>query len=95
MTLFNPNLHGPLKLLNHHGIDGKTWFKEQGPLWVHGRDYKVAPTVFPLFSDCSISHAPPSSQYWKKNTGNTRDFMLYLNTLKMLRSLQKTFPDGV
>ena len=54
MTLFNPNLHGPLKLLNHHGIDGKTWFKEQGPLWVHGRDYKVAPTVFPPFSDCTI-----------------------------------------
>ena len=37
----NPNHHGPLKLLNCHGIDGKSWFKKEEPLWALGRDYKV------------------------------------------------------
>ena len=31
LIFFNPNLHDPLKLLNHHGIDGKSWFKKKGP----------------------------------------------------------------
>ena len=30
---FNPNHHGPLKLLNCHGLDGKSWFKKQGSFW--------------------------------------------------------------
>ena len=76
----NPNLHGPLKLLNHHGIDGKTWFKEQGPLWVHGRDYKVAPTVFPPFSDCTISHAPPPPSTGKKCRKHPRLCALFKHT---------------
>ena len=61
----NPNLHSPLKLLNHHGMDGKTWFKKQGPLWVLGSGYKVelVSTFFPPFSDCTMSHVPHLSQY--------------------------------
>ena len=58
-TLFNPNLHSPLKLRNYHGLDGKSWFKKQGPLWVIGSDYKVLSIVFPPFSDCTMSNAPP------------------------------------
>ena len=44
--LAEPNHHGPLKLLNCHGLDGKSWFKKQGPLWALGRDYKVVSTFF-------------------------------------------------
>ena len=35
---------------------------------------------------CAPPPPPPSTV---KNTGNTRDFMFYLNTLIMLRSLKK------
>ena len=83
---FNPNHHGPLKLLNCHGLDGKSWFKKQGPLWALGRDYKVVSTFFPPFSDCTMSHVPPPLPVLEKNAGNIRDFMLYLNILIMLRS---------
>ena len=29
----NPNHQGLLKLLNYHGLDGKSWFKKQGSFW--------------------------------------------------------------
>ena len=48
--LINPKYHGPLKLLNCHGLDGKSWFKKEGPLWALGRDYKVVSTVPTIFS---------------------------------------------
>ena len=35
---FNPNLHGPLKQ-SWCTVDGKAWFKEQGPLCVKCRGY--------------------------------------------------------
>ena len=42
----NPNLLGPLKLLNHNSLDGKSWCKKKRPLWVLGSDYKVVSPVF-------------------------------------------------
>ena len=60
------NYHGPLKLLNDHGVDGKSWFKEQGPLWVHGRGYRIVYPVLPRFSECTLSHVPLSPSTGKK-----------------------------
>ena len=77
--VFNPNHHGPLKLLNCHGLDGKSWFKKQGPLWALGRDYKA---IFWLYYES----CPPPLPVLEKNVRNTQDFILNLNTLIMLRS---------
>ena len=41
----NPNYHGPLKLLNGHGLDGKSWFKKQSPFETLGRDSQHFLTV--------------------------------------------------
>ena len=62
----NPNYHGPLKLLNCHGVDGKSWFKKQGPLLALGSDDKVAFTVLPLFFCVYYESYPPSPSSGKK-----------------------------
>ena len=91
MFSLNPNYHGHLKLLNYHGVDGKSWFKKQGPLCVNARDYWVAAPFLPRFFQCTMSHVPPPLPVLEKNARNTRDFMLYLITLIMLRSWPKFF----
>ena len=62
----NPNYHGPLKLLNCHGVDGKSWFKKQGPLLALGSDDKVAFTVLPLFFCAYYKSYSPSASSGKK-----------------------------
>ena len=59
--IFNPNYHSHLKLLNYHGVDGKSWFKKQGPLCVNARDYWVAAPFLPRFFQSTLSHVPPPS----------------------------------
>ena len=65
-AVFIPNYHGPLKLFNCHGVDGKSWFKKQGPLLALGSDDKVAFTVLPLFFCVYYESYPPSP-----SSGNT------------------------
>ena len=47
LLAFNRNYHGPLKAKttysNYHGIDGKSWFKKQGPLWALAVMIRVNP----------------------------------------------------
>ena len=40
VAILNPNYHGPLKLLNHHGVESKTWFMKHGPFFARPRDYR-------------------------------------------------------
>ena len=71
-NFFNPDLHSPLKLLNNYGIDGKTWFKEQGLLWVYEHGNRVVSRVLLCFSHRTMSHVPPLTtavlQTWETPT---------------------------
>ena len=92
--MFNPNHHSPLKLFNCHGLDGISWFKKQGPLWALGRDDKVITTLFPPFSDCTMSHVLPLSQYWKKSRKHSQLYALFKHTYNA-QILTKKFTDIV
>ena len=54
--------------------------KSKGPFGTLGRDYKVVSTIFLPFSDCTMSHVPPLSQYWKKMQKYLRLHALFKHT---------------
>ena len=56
--------------VNDPGVDGKSWFQEQGPLWVHGRGYRVFSPFLLRFSECTMSHVPPSPSPGNKRRKN-------------------------
>ena len=79
-AVFIPNYHGPLKLLNCHGVDGKSWFKKQGPLLALGSDDKVAFTVLPLFFCVYYESYPPSPSSGKKCRNHPWLYALFKHT---------------
>ena len=92
--IINPNHHSPLKLLNCHGLDGKSWFKKQGPLWALGRDDKVVTTLSLTFSECTMSHVPPSPRTRKKRGKHPHLYALFKHTYNA-QILTKKFRDIV